>query len=188
MKLTNEGIKQKDAWLNADYQLPSYDREAMVERTQANPEWIHFGAGNLFKAFQANVVETLLNEGIMDKGIIAVEGFDTKILQNSREHDTLALLATLKSDGTADKVVIGSIAEADLLSCEHEEEFNRLKEIFRNPSLQMASFTITEKGYSLTNANNELLPAVQEDFNNGPAAPKSYMGKVVALLLSLIHI
>lgn len=87
----------------------------MVERTQANPEWIHFGAGNLFKAFQANVVETLLNEGIMDKGIIAVEGFDTKILQNSREHDTLALLATLKSDGTADKVVIGSIAEADLL-------------------------------------------------------------------------
>ncbi len=187
MKLTNEGIKQKDAWLNADYQLPSYDREAMVERTQANPEWIHFGAGNLFKAFQANVVETLLNEGIMDKGIIAVEGFDTKILQNSREHDTLALLATLKSDGTADKVVIGSIAEADLLSCEHEEEFNRLKEIFRNPSLQMASFTITEKGYSLTNANNELLPAVQEDFNNGPAAPKSYMGKVVALLLERFH-
>ena len=31
------------------------------------------------------------------------------------------------------------------------------KEIFANPSLQMATFTITEKGYSLVNGKGEQL-------------------------------
>ena len=46
----------------------------------------------------------------------------------------------------------------------------------------MASFTITEKGYSLTNAKGEILPQIQEDFEKGPEAPVSYIGKVAALL------
>ena len=39
----------------------------------------------------------------------------------------------------------------------------------------MASFTITEKGYSLTSA-------LDDDFKTGPDKPKSYLGKVVSLL------
>lgn len=187
MKLTNSGLKDRQAWLDAGYQLPAYDREAMIEKTKNNPTWIHFGAGNLFKAYQANVVETLLNEGILDRGIIAVEGFDEMILANFREHDTLALLATLKADGNVEKTVIGSIAESVLLKPENEEEFKRMKEIFVNPSLQMASFTITEKGYALTNAAGEYLEPVQYDFEHGPAMPQSYMGKVVALLIERFH-
>ena len=45
----------------------------------------------------------------------------------------------------------------------------RLKEIFVNPSLQMASFTITEKGYSLKDSKGDYLQAVLEDFEKGVA-------------------
>lgn len=183
MKLTNEGLKDRQPWIEAGYNLPSYDREEMIAKTKNEPTWIHFGAGNLFKAYQANVVETLLNRGELDRGIIAVEGFDEMLLANFREHDTLALLATLKSDGNVEKTVIGSIAESVLLKPEAVEEYARMKEIFCAPSLQMASLTITEKGYALTNAAEELLEPVQYDFEHGPDMPQSYLGKVTALLV-----
>ncbi|MCH5253267.1 MAG: mannitol dehydrogenase family protein, partial [Lachnospiraceae bacterium] len=53
---------------------------------------------------------------------------------------------------------------------------------FRAPSLQMASFTITEKGYSLVDGKGEILPAIKEDLKNGPEKPGSYLGKVCALV------
>ena len=60
--------------------------------------------------------------------------------------------------------------------------YNRLKEIFGNGSLQLASFTITEKGYSLNDSQGLPLPDVLTDFTGGPKIPVSYMGKVSALL------
>jgi fructuronate reductase len=45
----------------------------------------------------------------------------------------------------------------------------------------MASFTITEKGYSLKNREGELLGDIAEDFKNGPSNPKSYLGRIAAL-------
>jgi fructuronate reductase len=45
----------------------------------------------------------------------------------------------------------------------------------------MASFTITEKGYDLTNRDGALLPAIAEDLKAGPGAPKSYLGRIAAL-------
>ena len=59
---------------------------------------------------------------------------------------------------------------------------SRLIEIFGKDSLQIVSFTITEKGYSLVNGKGDLLPGVPEDFANGPKNAMSYMGKVAALL------
>jgi fructuronate reductase len=46
----------------------------------------------------------------------------------------------------------------------------------------MASFTITEKGYSLVNGRGDYLPGVPEDLANGPKNAMSYMGKVSALV------
>ena len=46
----------------------------------------------------------------------------------------------------------------------------------------MASFTITEKGYSLVNGKGETLADVAEDFVAGPEKARSYIGKVSALL------
>ncbi len=60
--------------------------------------------------------------------------------------------------------------------------YNRLKEIFGNGSLQLASFTITEKGYSLNDSQGLPLPDVLADFTGGPKTSVSCMGKVAALL------
>lgn len=178
MKLSNEGLKDRAAWTSKGYSVPEYNREEMIVATKEAPVWIHFGAGNLFKAYQANLMNTLLNNGKINKGIIAVEGFDKGIIDASRAHDDYALLATLKSDGSIDKTVIGSIAEVVFLDPTDESIIN----IFTNPSLQMASFTITEKGYALTNAAGEYLPAVAADFTRAPEKAESYLGKVTALL------
>ena len=184
MKLTLEGIREgKKEYLAKGYKLPEFDYEAIKQNTYERPVWIHFGAGNIFRAFQANVVQNLLNQGIMDVGLVAAEGYDYEIIEKSnRPHDNLSLLATLKAAGTVEKTVVGSIMESLILDSENEAEYGRLKEIFRNPSLQMASFTITEKGYSLVNGKGELLPSVAEDYEKGPQKPGSYLGKVVSLL------
>lgn len=183
MELTLKGIQDRAAWTDKGYNLPEFEIEEVKERTAKAPAWIHFGGGNLFKAFPSRFTQELLNKGVLDKGIIVAEGFDYEIIEKmSRPHDDLALVVTLKSDGSIDKDIVASVTESLILDSSDKKEFDRLKEIFENPSLQMASFTITEKGYSLTNAKGETLPAIQEDFEKGPEAPVSYIGKVAALL------
>lgn len=184
MKLTLDGIRQNRAeYEAAGYALPTFDYEAVKENTHNRPLWIHFGAGNIFRAFQANVMQTLLNKGIMDVGLIAAEGYDYEIIEKSnRPHDNLSILATLKADNTVEKTVVGSIMESLILDSQNDAEYNRLKEIFATPSLQMASFTITEKGYSITDAKGMPLPAIAADYEKGPKQPDSYLGKVVSLL------
>jgi len=183
MKLNKAGLENRAQWETAGYALPQFDREAVTAATKEAPFWIHFGAGNIFRAFQANVVQRLLNEGVLDRGLVVAEGFDYEIVEKmNRPHDDYTILVTLKADGNVEKTVIGSVVESCILDSENEQEYNRLKEIFRKDSLQMVSFTITEKGYSLVNGKGETLPAVEADFAAGPEKPASYIGKVASLL------
>ena len=185
MKLSESGLAEKSQWETAGFQLPQFDRKAVTAATKENPFWIHFGAGNIFRAFQANVVQNLLNAGVLDRGLIVAEGFDYEIIQKmNRLHDDYTVLVTLKADGSVEKSVVGSVVESCILDSEDDAEYGRLKEIFSKDSLQMVSFTITEKGYSLVNGKGELLPAVETDFAAGPNKPSSYIGKVVSLLYS----
>ncbi|HIU75124.1 MAG TPA: mannitol dehydrogenase family protein [Candidatus Pelethocola excrementipullorum] len=182
MRLNNEGLKNGN-WEAAGYHVPKFDREAVTQKTKAEPKWLHFGAGNIFRAFQANVMQNLLNEGICDTGLVVAEGFDYDIINMvNTPHDNLSILVTLKADNTLEKHVIGSIVESVILDSENQKEFQRMNEIFTNPSLQMASFTITEKGYQLVNASGDYQPAVAEDMKNGPEKPASYIGKIASLL------
>ena len=169
-------------WEAKGYVLPQYDREAMIARTRENPTWIHFGAGNIFRAFPAAVLEGMLNRGEADTGVIVAEGFDYDIIDMAyRPYDDLSLLVVLKADGSIEKRVVGSVAES-LKADTASEDFDRLCEIFRNPSLQMVTFTITEKGYSLWQADGSYNRAAAEDFNGRGLKPQTAMGKVTALL------
>ena len=142
MKLINV-INEKEEWLKKGYEVFAYDREKMIEDTRKDPEWVHFGAGNLFRAFQAVFCDKLLDEGVLNKGIIAVGGRDSQAIDDYfRRFDNLHIAVTLKGNGEIEKRVVGSIAES--LKIEDKE---RLEEIFENPSLKVASFTVTEKGY-----------------------------------------
>ena len=97
-------------------------------------------------------------------------------------HDDYTILATLKANGTVEKTVVGGVVESRILDSQNDAEYGRLKEIFAKDSLQMCTFTITEKGYSLVNGKGEIIPDIASDFEEGPAQPKSYIGKVASLL------
>ncbi|MGN0243742.1 MAG: mannitol dehydrogenase family protein [Lachnospiraceae bacterium] len=183
MELSAKGLRNKQEWEAAGFRLPQYDREEVTAATKENPFWIHFGAGNIFRAFQASVVQNLLNDGVLDRGLIVAEGFDYEIIEKmNRPHDDYSILVTLKADGTVEKTVVGSVVESCILDSGNAAEFERLRAIFQSDSLQMVSFTITEKGYRLVDASGSLLAAVAEDFEKGPKQPVSYIGKVVSLL------
>lgn len=183
MQLNTKGLENRAEWEKAGFSLPKFDRKKVEENTRKAPFWIHFGAGNIFRAFQANVVQNLLNEGVLDKGLVVAEGYDYEIVEKmNRPCDDYSILVTLKVDGTVEKTVVGSVVESLVLDSEDEKEYSRLKEIFQQDSLQMVSFTITEKGYSLVNGKGERLPAVDVDYQVGPQKPQSYIGKVASLL------
>lgn len=181
MKLT-EYMKQADEFRAKGYELPGYDRAVMVERTKKDPVWIHFGAGNIFRAFPAAFLDEMLNKGLTDRGVIVAEGFDYEIIDKAyRPYDNLSLLAVLKADGTVTKKVIGSVAES-LKGDMESADFDRLKEIFRAPGLQMVTFTITEKGYSLKGPDGNLSGVAAGDLNERGLKPVLIMGKVAVLL------
>ena len=183
MKLTLEGLKDTCGWEKAGVTLPSYDIEALAARTKAAPEWVHFGAGNIFRIFLGGLADRLIAQGEMDKGITCVETFDFDVVDKIyKPFDRLVLAVTLKADGSTDKQVFGSLTEAIKAQSDVKEEWDRLKEIFSNPGLKMISFTITEKGYALKNAEDAYFPFIERDIENGPKEPGSAMAIVCALL------
>lgn len=169
-------------WEKRGIVTPGYDIGSMRERTKEKPEWIHFGAGNIFRAFPAAVLDRLLENGTEDRGLIVAEGFDTEIIDKIYTPcDDLSLLVTLKGDGSMEKRIIASVAESLTMERERREDTRRLKEIFCSTTLKMASFTITEKGYKLRDVSGTYFKAIEEDFLSGPSCAESYMGKVAAL-------
>ncbi|WP_298503507.1 mannitol dehydrogenase family protein [uncultured Sphaerochaeta sp.] len=183
MKLTDTGLQERSKWEAKGYILPSFDRGAMQHNTKENPIWVHFGAGNIFRVFPAALQQQLLNRGLSKAGIIVGEGFDYQIIDKVyAKHDNLTLMVTLKSDGSIDKEVIASVAYAYKCDPRFEQEWKFFTETFTKPSLQMVSFTITEKGYSLKGGNGEYYPQIVEDLANGPAKPTMFLSKLTALV------
>ena len=182
MKLSYESINSP-IWQEKGYQLPKFNVAEVKQNTFKEPIWLHLGAGNIFRAFLANLQQRLLDQGLAKQGIIVAEGFDYEIIEKSyRTFDNLSIFAKLKNDHSINKIVIGSIVESLRMDPQFEEDFTRLKTIFAAPSLQMVSLTITEKGYLIKNQEGDYYPTVKSDFENGLSKPQSYIGKIVSLL------
>ena len=184
MKLSLSTLNEKAFWQSAGISVPAYDVAAMASRTKAAPAWVHFGAGNIFRGYIAKLQNNLLNSGLADTGIVAVDSSDGYQLEKVyRPFDNLTMLVSLYADGSSKKEVVASIAEAVHADWTKRDQLVRLKEIFTSPSLQLCSFTITEKGYAIRSSDGAFLPAVAADLENGPASLKNVMSKVTALLL-----
>ncbi|HJH54575.1 MAG TPA: mannitol dehydrogenase family protein [Brachyspira hyodysenteriae] len=188
MKLNIENLNDKTFWENSDIKIPKYDIKQIRKNTSEKPTWVHFGAGNIFRGFIARIADTLLNDNIIDTGIIAIDthaaGRDDDyemINKVYKPFDNLTLLASIKSSGDIDKKVIGSIT--DVVHADFINSYEELKKIFISNSLQVASFTITEKGYSIKDLNGDYNITVKEDINNGPLKSKNIMSISAAMLL-----
>jgi len=143
MKLSLESLSNRDNW-PPDYQLPKFDIQAMHKRTEAAPTWLHMGAGNIFRIFIGGIQQELLEKGLADTGIIVWEGFDDEIITKAFDpYDNLTLGVTLNTDGSIDKRVLASMPIA------FAGDAKKLHGIIAKPSMQLISFTITEKGYAI---------------------------------------
>lgn len=177
MKLSLAGISDK-AYQEKGYILPAFDIQAMRDETAKAPTWIHFGAGNILRAFPCVLLQRLLESGDAKTGMVVVESYDEEIIDKAfTPYDNLCLAVSLKSDGTVDKRVVASVAEA----LGYARDLARVQEVFTSPSLQMVSMTITEKGYSVTDAAGVPLGYCASDFKSMDA-PISIMAILARLL------
>jgi len=158
-------------WEQKGYELPKFDIKKVREKTSKEPTWVHFGGGNIFRAFPAAILNEALNTGRYDRGVIVAETFDFEVIDKAyTPYDNLSLYVALRSDGNIEKKVIASVTEA--LKADYQfNDWQRLVEIFKAPSLQMISFTITEKGYGFN----------EGDLSRG-MQPVFALGKVTSLL------
>ncbi|MGN0854326.1 MAG: mannitol dehydrogenase family protein [Kiritimatiellia bacterium] len=185
MKLSLDSItREAAAWTDAGVALPEFDVAAMRAQTAATPEWVHFGAGNIFRGFIGSLNQRLLNAGLAKTGIIACDTFDYEIIDRIyTAFDQLTLNVLLNPDGTTAKEVLAGVAEGVKADFADDAAREKLKALFRAPSLRMISFTVTEKGYALKRPDGSYLPVVEADMQEGPTTSRHAMAIVCALLL-----
>ena len=183
MKVKLESLQDRAGWEKSGVRLPAYDVMQMRKKTDEAPLWVHFGAGNIFRAFIAVLQQRLLDEGLSDRGIIAADTFDVdNIRMIYGGYDNLTMSVTLNADATIDKEIVASVSEAVVAQPAEQQDYACLLRAFAAPSLQMISFTITEKGYALRQIDGSYMKVVEEDLANGPEKARHAMTIVTALL------
>ena len=183
LHLSDDMHNQTAAWHKAGVTLPTYDIEAMRQATKRSPTWVHFGAGNLFRAVHAPIAQKLLDSGATDRGILVAESFDPAIIDQAyTPFDDRYLQIILRADGSMKTSLVASIAGTYPLG-EDPKPLRDLRLAFRNPSLQMVTTTITEKGYALVDSQGRPLPWIAPEFEGGPDKAKSAIAVITALLL-----
>ena len=183
MKMNLHSLYCKEQWEDMDVTLPNFDVKTICENTVERPTWLHFGAGNIFRGFIARINQSILNAGKGDTGIIAADTFDFDIIDKIyAPFDNLSMLVRLHANGNIDKEIIAGVSHAYKASPTFKD-FSTLITIFENKSLQMVSFTITEKGYALKTPSGDYMDIVASDIKNGPDSPTHAMSILTTLML-----
>ncbi len=183
IKLHSASLHDKDQWDQIGVTLPRFNRPAMIAKTTERPVWLHFGAGNIFRGFIARLQQELLNRMFSGEGIIVADSFDYEIIDKIyKPFDNLTVMANLAASGKISYEIIGSVALALRADSNDLSQMSRLREIATAPSLQLISFTITEKGYALHGIDGALLSVVEQDIARGPQKAVHAMSVVCALL------
>lgn len=181
--LNDNYLKNSNEFIQKKITLPQYDQDKVVEATKKAPIWVHFGGGNLFRCFHAGIAQQLLNQKQMTSGVIVAETYDDEVIdQIYHPYNNRVLSVTMKSDGSLDKELVASVGASVYFNRNNTTGWNYLTDVFENPTLQFVTFSITEKGYALTDINGALTPMAQEDISAGPEKPMTNMGAVAHLL------
>ncbi len=184
VKLTDDYLNDPTPFKKAGVTVPHFDQNKLIEHTKEAPVWVHFGGGNLFRCFHSVIAQELINKGEMDSGIIVADTYGDEVINNVyKPYENRFLSVVMKKDGF-DKELVASVADSIYANSKNKPGLKALKEIFSNPSLQFATFSITEKGYSLTDMNGNLTEGADHDIKNDPDTAVTNMGVIANLLLA----
>lgn len=156
----------------AGYSVPGFDRGDMRTRSEAEPVWLHIGAGNLFRSFHARIAQTLLDRGLSRTGIHLLDTRDPARVARFHEIDDLFVDVVLKTDGSIHPTVVGSVARSLHVVSPLSEDWTETCRIAAAPSLRLISLAVTEKAYAV----NAVIA--------NPAEAASAMELLTALLLA----
>ncbi|WP_295728743.1 mannitol dehydrogenase family protein [uncultured Limosilactobacillus sp.] len=187
VKITDDYKQDQQAFAKAGIKVPTYSQTEITEKTLKAPRWVHFGGGNLFRAFHAAIASHLIDAGKLDSGIIVVDTHDDSIIKNVYQKFNNRMLRVItKADGSQERELFAPVADAIYAgpATEDDSSLTKLKKIFNQDSLQLATFSITEKGYALKDAEGNFFAPVARDIQNGPAKPENNMSLMATLLLS----
>lgn len=185
MKITEDYILNHHVFDAAKINVPKFDPQVIREKTKSNPEWVHFGGGNLYRCFHAKVAQELINKGELNTGVIVVKTFGEDLIKEFyNQFDNRSLTVTMQADGRFEKDLVASTAEALYFHQTNNHDVLRLIDIFENKSLKLVTLTITEKGYTLKGSTGHLVKEVVQDIQSGPNIVKlqSTMAKLTYLL------
>ncbi|MEW6420715.1 MAG: mannitol dehydrogenase family protein, partial [Deinococcota bacterium] len=144
---------------------------------ELTPGIVHFGVGAFHRSHQAMYLDRLLNSGRGASWAICGVGLlpqDARMRDVLAEQDHLYTLVTRSPDGQTEARIIGSIAEF-LFAPDNPE---RVLEKLADPATRIVSLTVTEGGYSVSNATGEFDPTppdIVHDLAPG-AAPRTFFG------------
>ncbi|WP_125767616.1 mannitol dehydrogenase family protein [Lapidilactobacillus wuchangensis] len=184
VKLTTDYQQQAADFKVAGIQVPSYVQAQMMATTAQQPIWVHFGGGNLFRCFHGEIAQKLLNTGELTSGVIVAETYDDQVIEQIyHPYQNRFLQVVMAQNGQLQKTLMASVAESIYYNQTNAAGWQRLAEIFANPSLQMVTMSITEKGYGLTDSHGELTAAAKHDISQQPDQAQTNMGAIARLLL-----
>lgn len=174
--------QQRTEFENAGVILPAFDVTKAKKIGKEAPVWLHFGGGNLYRAFHAVIAQDLLEQGLLNAGIVTCGAHDpdmAKKVYHDFNYDFLQVI--MHSDGKLTNRLIASTAYS-LYMLPGTTGYDEAVEYFKKSDLQMVTVTITEKGYALTQSDGKYLPVIVDDFNGGPTTAKHTMSIMTGLL------
>ena len=183
ISLKEDWTKQRAAFDQAGIKLPKNDGTPFKENALTSPQWVHFGGGNLYRGFHAELAQDLADQGLLTSGVVVCETYDENVIDQAyAPYDNHFLQVVMHEDGNLEKRLLASTGASFYCNPARPESFAVVKELFTKASLQLATFTITEKGYNLKDSQGNFFKFVETEISEGPDHASSTMAIVTALL------
>jgi fructuronate reductase len=167
---------------SSDFLHPEFEKNKLIFSTKDSPGWVHFGAndGCMLPAY---ILQNLLENSEVNFGIILAEAkYYSNIDNIFLPYNNNGICFAKKNKTSIEKKVVSTIVEslkAD--SSLYPSDWERLVHVFRNPSLQIVSFSLGDNPYAICSTGSTLFPCYEEDCECGPENAHTELGKITAL-------